>query len=1401
MNVPNLTVTSVLTKGPVTAGGALSVAWTVQNTGLVGTGTASWHDAVYLSANPTFDGSAQLINTYANPLPLAAGASYTEQVEVTVPPGDAGLYYVYVVTDTDNGINQCGSTGDDSGRSAQPIQVNALPGSASQLTASSVTVPASAVSGQTVSVGWTVTNTGTTGTPTGTWSDAVYLSSSPTNTSGAVLLGMVPHSGVLAVGASYQGSGSFTLPLKTFGPFYIVVVPNYTGISASAPIQLLTYPLADLTVAGVTAPAAAYAGAQAAVSWTVANNGPGTTDATAWTDYVLLSRDTAPSRSALVLGFQQHNGALAAGGSYNAGLTVNVPQNLTGPYYVFVYTDWNNAVLETSKYNNFGYADPPMDITLPPPADLTVSSVLAPASATPGLPTTLNWTVTNQGANAAPGLWTDAVYLSTTPSYNNSAVLVGTVTEAGPLAAGASYAGALTAKMPPVDPGAYYVVVRTDIFNNVLETDKTNNVGVSTGTAALDVPTLTLGTPVSGTLSNDDYRYYKVLVPAGQTLAAVLGGIVMDKVSELYIRYAHLPDRGHYDYFTDMLDPLSTASLSLTVPTTQAGYYDILVRGADEPQPATPFTILAKLVPFSLTAVSASHIGDNGQVTLTLHGAKFVAGATVMLIGGDGTGIPASLVTVQDGGTARARFLMQNAAHGLYDLRITNPDATTATLAQAVTVETATPLQFVPTATANLFPRVGSTFTVFGSVTNTSNIDIPYLTVSTLINQPVKMTLNRPADALPALTDANTASLTQGVSVGSATGATFTVRDVGPGEVREFSFSAQNYSGPFEFNVAPVAQTADEYVAALQSQTERMRQVLLGTPQAATLPEPYHTALQDRNAWYTLFQNAYIQAGLLDGTTPHSRTGAAAHGQRLKPSDATSDCEYDCNATWIETTAGIGIALAACIAGTAAAGTPICLFAAAGAEAIADEQLARCKCICYRNNKTDCGSLSFACGVLAGYPCPQTPHDPNEMTGPVGYGASRAIPATQPLLYTIDFENQPTATASARQIVITNPLDPSLDPRTFRLREIHFGSTVVTIPANKSYYQTLVPLGPAYNGLEAEVSAGVDVANHQVVWTLVAIDPVTGQEVDAANLGLLPPDDAAHDGEGYVSYTISPVAGVANGTVVSNAASIVFDTNEAIPTNVWTNTLIVASPTSAVAALPATSPATFLLSWSGSDGTAGLPLTYDIYVSDNGGPYTAALSGVSYTSAPYNGVAGHTYQFYSIAHDAAGDDEPAKTAAEAVTTVANATLNPVPQITALTPATVAAGGADFTLTVTGTGFVNGSTVQWNGQALTTTYVSDTQITAVVPAADIAQAGSASVTVVSPAPGGGTSDPQIVLIGTPNLIATATLARDGQEIVATITVANSGNGPGSGGPNPGCLAGISRDDHHPAAVGG
>jgi hypothetical protein len=82
--------------------------------------------------------------------------------------------------------------------------------------------------------------------------------------------------------------------------------------------------------------------------------------------------------------------------------------------------------------------------------------------------------------------------------------------------------------------------------------------------------------------------------------------------------------------------------------------------------------------------------------------------------------------------------------------------------------------------------------------------------------------------------------------------------------------------------------------------------------------------------------------------------------------------------------------------------------------------------------------------------------------------------------------------------------------------------------------------------------------------------------------------------------------------------------------------------------------------------------------------------------------------------------------------------NPAPTATSLSPTSATAGGAAFTLTVNGTGFVSASVVKFNGAAKTTTFVSAIQLTAAITAADIATAGTATVNVTNPAPGGGTS---------------------------------------------------------------
>jgi hypothetical protein len=72
-----------------------------------------------------------------------------------------------------------------------------------------------------------------------------------------------------------------------------------------------------------------------------------------------------------------------------------------------------------------------------------------------------------------------------------------------------------------------------------------------------------------------------------------------------------------------------------------------------------------------------------------------------------------------------------------------------------------------------------------------------------------------------------------------------------------------------------------------------------------------------------------------------------------------------------------------------------------------------------------------------------------------------------------------------------------------------------------------------------------------------------------------------------------------------------------------------------------------------------------------------------------------------------------------------------PTTTSISPTSTTAGSGAFTLTVNGTNFLDGSsTVRWNGSARTTTFVSATQLTAAIDAADVLNVGTADVTVLT-----------------------------------------------------------------------
>ena len=116
----------------------------------------------------------------------------------------------------------------------------------------------------------------------------------------------------------------------------------------------------------------------------------------------------------------------------------------------------------------------------------------------------------------------------------------------------------------------------------------------------------------------------------------------------------------------------------------------------------------------------------------------------------------------------------------------------------------------------------------------------------------------------------------------------------------------------------------------------------------------------------------------------------------------------------------------------------------------------------------------------------------------------------------------------------------------------------------------------------------------------------------------------------------------------------------------------------------------------------------------------------------------------------------------------NASINPAPAATSLSPAQAAAGGAAFALTVTGSGFTSSSVVQWNGSSRSTTFVSATQLRAAIGAADIATVGTMHVTVQTPAPGGGTSAPVSFSVTSPALSVSATSVAGGAAVTVTLT---------------------------------
>lgn len=268
--------------------------------------------------------------------------------------------------------------------------------------------------------------------------------------------------------------------------------------------------------------------------------------------------------------------------------------------------------------------------------------------------------------------------------------------------------------------------------------------------------------------------------------------------------------------------------------------------------------------------------------------------------------------------------------------------------------------------------------------------------------------------------------------------------------------------------------------------------------------------------------------------------------------------------------------------------------------------------------------------------------DPNEIEGPSQYDDSlHYVALNREMRYRIFFENDPVfATAPASMVRVTYPFPQQQDLSSFRLSSFGFGSFVFAVPDNTTTYSQRLDLSDSL-GVWVDVTAGLDVRNNQAFWIFQSIDPATGFEPANSQLGFLLINDTMGHGEGFVDFTIMPKQSLHSGDTVSADATIVFDDNDPIPTNVWRNIFDVEAPTSWMhIAMASANDASCTITLSAADEANGSGVaSVELLVSENNAPFYSHSSHRPDSAFVFNMAEGVRYRFASRAIDNVGNQE------------------------------------------------------------------------------------------------------------------------------------------------------------------
>jgi hypothetical protein len=250
LSAPDLVVAGIsLPPGPLVAGAPFELTWIVQNTGTTNA-TASWIDGVLIGTNATDFTSSLILGTQPRPTTLAAGARFTNRVQIVVPldaTRPPGNYFLAVVANADHAQPEVTEDNNVATRAVQLVWPP-LP----DLVPLRVAGPSLARPSTSVTISYAVTNQGPANA-VGPWTETVYLQTSDAPAGTTRLLGSFRVEGPLPAHSGLNRSREVTLPAdltpSTNARWFVVVNPE------PGPVEITTANNSAIGTATVTIPA------------------------------------------------------------------------------------------------------------------------------------------------------------------------------------------------------------------------------------------------------------------------------------------------------------------------------------------------------------------------------------------------------------------------------------------------------------------------------------------------------------------------------------------------------------------------------------------------------------------------------------------------------------------------------------------------------------------------------------------------------------------------------------------------------------------------------------------------------------------------------------------------------------------------------------------------------------------------------------------------------------------------------------------------------------------------------------------------------------------------------------------------------------------------------------------